>query len=654
MIQVKSFDIFDTILARTVRNPTDIFDIIEKLYPYPNFKSLRLEAQSISKQKIKDIYYNFKKITGEPDEIVEKIMNFELKVEMENTLPIMSNILKIKDNDIFVSDMYLEVEQIRNLLNYHNINKNTELFVSSGGKNDGSMWQHLTKKYNIINHTGDNQHSDIFMASKNNIPGIYTEIYKFTSLETKLVDTNFKLCTFLRKFRLMNPYYENSLEYKLYDQQIQYNIPLLLFMCKKIEQILINENRTTVLFLSRDGCLIYKLFSFLYPQFKSFYIYSSRIINRNYNNDYVSYLKQFYEKDTCLLFDLHGSFESGRKLFNEAFGHLPRIFIFDLSNSNNYYNGITYMTNISCRIEIFNQDLKGSLVDFKDNIPIHMPSEQPIKYIKIMHDTVSSFINYINDKKIILDNDIFNNDHFWTNYYKNDVLRSEKYCSNIYFHNTNTLTYLANKHKSDKGSTYACAHFYTEKYQEIISSILDENTIDLLEIGLNRSNKLELPSLMVWNDYFYRNVNIVGFDIVQDFIKFNGLYDNIQIYIGDQSNKNDLQQLKSKKYNIIIDDGYHASKHQQISFLTLWENIKPGGYYVIEDLHYQPQKEICIKTRDLFENWKVGNWIKSEYISQNEVEQIRKTIEHIGFYDSKSKIWGDSVKNALVYIKKVF
>ena len=44
MKNVHSFDIFDTLLTRTVKNPTDIFDIIELNYPYPKFKELRLLA----------------------------------------------------------------------------------------------------------------------------------------------------------------------------------------------------------------------------------------------------------------------------------------------------------------------------------------------------------------------------------------------------------------------------------------------------------------------------------------------------------------------------------------------------------------------------------------------------------------------------------
>jgi hypothetical protein len=58
------------------------------------------------------------------------------------------------------------------------------------------------------------------------------------------------------------------------------------------------------------------------------------------------------------------------------------------------------------------------------------------------------------------------------------------------------------------------------------------------------------------------------------------------------------------------------------------------------------------KTKTLFENWKNNNWIETEYINFNEIEKIKVEIENIDFYDSKSTIWGDSVKNAFVYIKK--
>jgi len=663
MKTVNSYDIFDTLIARKVQKPNDIFDIIEKKYPYHNFKNLRIEAQNNSNHTIENIYIKFQLLTNESDDIINNLRDFELKTEMENTIPIISNILKIKDGDIFVSDMYFTHDEIIKLLNYHKINSNITLYVSPGGKNNGYMWAKLIKEYNIINHIGDNYHSDIIMAKKYNINGIYTQIHNFSYLESHLVHTNFELCNFIRKFRLMNPYDEISYEYKIYEQQILYNIPLLLFMCKKLVNILITEKRTTVLFLSRDGCLIYKLFTFLYPQYNSIYLHSSRIINTDYNLDYVSYLKNIYNKDKCILFDLHGSFNTGRKLFMDIFAHLPRIFIFDLSIIQKYYDGITYITSvgntIGHKIEVYNQDIVGTLVDFKNGKPIRMPNEVSLIYIKIIHNTIEQFIKYITDKTIIISSTFFDDDLFWKNYYNNIVLKSETIFNNRYTHTEKTLTYLANKYNTDKGNKYKCAHNYMIKYQEIISDILNEknlnnniSNIDLLEIGLNRDNTNNIPSLKVWNDYFYNNINITGFDNQPDFLKFNMCENNIKIIIGDQSDENDLQKLMYKQYNIIIDDGYHASKHQQISFKTLWANVKSNGYYVIENLHYQPLTEMCIKTKTLFENWKNNNWIESEFIKLHEIKCIQNEIESINFFDSQSKLWGNSVNNALVYIKK--
>ena len=642
--EVNSFDIFDTLLARSVQNPTDIFDIIEHSYPYMNFKKIRLSAQSNSNNTMDGIYNQFKLLTNENDETINKLRQFELKTEMKNTIPIMTNVVKINDGDIFVSDMYLSHDEIIELLNYHNINPNITLYVSSGGKANGEMWQYLINKYKIKSHIGDNYHSDVVMAKKFGINGIHTSAHAFTPLEQNY-NTN---CMILRNFRLMNTYQEDSIEYKLYNQQIQYNIPLLLFMCKKIVNILVSEKRRRVLFLSRDGCLIYKLFTFFYPQYEAFYVYSSRIINNNYNESYVNYMKNVYTEDS-LLFDLHGSFSSGRKLFMDTFGSLPRIFIFDLTTIDNYYDKITYVTNHSNKIELFNQDYTGTLIDYTDK-PIHMPSEIPTKYIKIIHNTIDQFIDYIKKDMIhIIDDNLFNNDDLWKEYYIHFVTKCEILFNNIEYHEKRLLTTLANKYESDKGNTSGCKHYYTLKYQEIISDIIKNDDIELLEIGFNYSNTDTIPSLMMWNDYFNKNITLTGFDINPKFSIFNK--NNITIVIGDQSNENDLNQL-TNKYDIIIDDGYHASKHQQISFKVLWKNVKPGGYYIIEDLHYQPEPETCMKTLDLFQNWKNGNWITSEYITQlDEINQFDQ-IDSINFYDSDSKLWGSSVKNAFLYIKK--
>ena len=42
---------------------------------------------------------------------------------------------------------------------------------------------------------------------------------------------------------------------------------------------------------------------------------------------------------------------------------------------------------------------------------------------------------------------------------------------------------------------------------------------------------------------------------------------------------------KGGPFDFIIDDGSHVGQHITTSFKMLWQHLKPGGYYFIEDLH---------------------------------------------------------------------
>ena len=59
-----------------------------------------------------------------------------------------------------------------------------------------------------------------------------------------------------------------------------------------------------------------------------------------------------------------------------------------------------------------------------------------------------------------------------------------------------------------------------------------------------------------------------------------------------------------------------------------------------------------MKTKYLFEQWKQDNWIESDYIKNEDIQMIKDEIDNIQFYDSHSKLWGDKIINAFVYIKK--
>jgi predicted HAD superfamily hydrolase len=209
MKKVQSFDVFDTLIARKCKEPTDLFDIIEKNLPCRHFKALRIESQRIASSKngiytnIDHIYDEYKALNDIAD--TELLKKAELDYEYEYSIPIVENIKKIKPGDIYISDMYLKKDQIYKLLSKHNINTENSLYVTNGGKSMGTIYEELLRTYYISLHTGDNLHSDIEMAQKYKINTYHTRLSEYTDTENilynmKLID----LQNSIREFRLKN------------------------------------------------------------------------------------------------------------------------------------------------------------------------------------------------------------------------------------------------------------------------------------------------------------------------------------------------------------------------------------------------------------------------------------------------------------------
>ena len=147
---------------------------------------------------------------------------------------------------------------------------------------------------------------------------------------------------------------------------------------------------------------------------------------------------------------------------------------------------------------------------------------------------------------------------------------------------------LAVKYNTDKSY-----HLFPLAYDLKLSHLRNEN-IKLLEIGLFLGY-----SMKMWCDYF-KNGRIYGSDILDEVEMTNhvnnlNLYQNANIPDVDWSanfqfiklNQEDEAALKSfdNDWDIIVDDGGHSVYQQQLTLKTLIGKIKPGGYFIIEDIH---------------------------------------------------------------------
>src|SRR5687767_1650228 len=128
---------------------------------------------------------------------------------------------------------------------------------------------------------------------------------------------------------------------------------------------------------------------------------------------------------------------------------------------------------------------------------------------------------------------------------------------------------------TDKGPSQ---HNYTELYERLLFQWKDD-PIKIFEIGI-----AEGGSLAMWQSYFPK-ARIFAADIL-DKSQFNNA--RVTTLVADQANRDQLQAAIEKSggdIDVLIDDGGHTMEQQQVSLGFLFPYVRPGGYYVIEDVH---------------------------------------------------------------------
>ena len=194
---------------------------------------------------------------------------------------------------------------------------------------------------------------------------------------------------------------------------------------------------------------------------------------------------------------------------------------------------------------------------------------------------------------------------------------------------TDQLSELGLKYGTDK----AGHHQFTPFYNSILEEHRDEFT-NVMEIGI-----LTNASLRMWEDYF-PNATIVGVD---NEVREEYQANRVKIFLADQSQPHQLQRVideTTTEYDMILDDGSHLCRHQYISWATLFKHVKPGGYYIIEDLHcnFFPKwpdwrdNDVVITPLEAVQSLKEGEF-RSQYLSDEDYNYIKEHTEWVEIFD---------------------
>ena len=212
------------------------------------------------------------------------------------------------------------------------------------------------------------------------------------------------------------------------------------------------------------------------------------------------------------------------------------------------------------------------------------------------------------------------------------------------------LTTLANRYGSDKGTAAGREpHRYSLLYDLLFYPLRDAD-ISVAEIGLAIGGpegcgpverQVSSPSVAMWLSYFSR-ARIFGFDI-SDFSHIRD--DRFSFIRGDSGSARDLQRFAHAAggFDIVIDDGSHASFHQQLALRELMPHLRPGGLYVIEDLHwqspfYESRLPIVPRTSDFLRNLFLHDiYIENSLFTRSDAELLRSGTESFAVFPDFSE-----------------
>jgi len=420
---IRSFDVFDTLFARRYVNSNIIWDSMEKDTGIQGFAQHRRAADTGSRN-LKQIYQAMAADGHILEEDVDHFCAVEILAEKSLIFPIKENLDKVRDGDLFVSDMYMTGPDILNLVRSVGMDKQVTIYQSNGDKATGAFWDRMKGKLDLEYHLGDNIHSDYNMPKMRGFNAVhYPNTNSMSEIEEYLVSIDLQhLGLLLREIRLRN--YEP--EYDLYlDIANQKNLLLIFLFCEILHRKYKNRQ---IVFLGRDCQLTQRIYNTFY-NVRSYYLPFSREVAMKDTDAAVHYLKTHAPEGSVLVdisstgrtwelicekhpFDVEVFVHSDTYWYSQTKPVIPETFSYIHANS--------VIGNTSIILEIFNCGDHGKVksIELVDGVPVCKfgKTELPKELIDIIHKPVNDAVdlrrknNYINltNELSKVDDDILN------------------------------------------------------------------------------------------------------------------------------------------------------------------------------------------------------------------------------------------------------
>lgn len=366
-----SWDCFDTLVARRYYYPRTVFDAIGSDLGLSDFTRRRMAAESRAPSTLEAIYIELAKDYGWDDETRESIKGREIAKEIDHCFPVQENIRQVKDGDLIVSDMYLPADVIMQILRNCGLKADVQVHVTTGGKSGGWIWGTLPS---IDLHVGDNHHSDVQSPRNHGIKSLHYGGTAFTRHE-EIVGG--ELALLMRMVRLANPYEPGTPHHRLWHEQAQLNLPVLIWAALELPS-------TGLAFIHRDCVHLQRIHEVIHGT-KNDTFHCSRIALVERGEEWDDYVNKWAYGKT--LIDLQGSGRSVVRYWQEVFGEMPSL----IYVTGMLQHGFAIVCTPHDIIERYNSSRIGSLLKW----PQRESCEFKEDYLDAQHGAIGKALSFI-------------------------------------------------------------------------------------------------------------------------------------------------------------------------------------------------------------------------------------------------------------------
>ncbi|MBP8969553.1 MAG: hypothetical protein KBG42_09775 [Lachnospiraceae bacterium] len=320
-----SFDVFDTLIFRPFSEPADLFYFVGEKLGIQDFKNLRINAESRARQIVHKASEGYEVTLEQIWEGLERETGLSAKegirIETETErnlcfanpymLEVWNELINAGKKLIIVSDMYLPADTINGILEKNGFAGADRIYISNEfgiNKYEGRLYAKVKEDINKdipnakIIHVGDNPRSDHRMAIKSGFESVLYPNVGRMQLSYRPYDMSSIVGSAYRG--IVNSHIYNGLEtFSMeYEYGFIYGGLFVLGYCRFIHDCFVNEKQDKVLFLSRDGKTLKKVYDMLYPDDNAEYVHWSRkaAVKLMAPYDKHDYFRRFIDHKTSL------------------------------------------------------------------------------------------------------------------------------------------------------------------------------------------------------------------------------------------------------------------------------------------------------------------------------------------------------------------